>query len=312
MAWSTQAAGLAASAGFLIGVAQSATTYTVVFAALGKLIPDARRTWAMGVVAAAGSFGQFLMIPTASALIGGLGWFTTLLIFAAGAFLILPLGTALTQGVAHAKAGAGQTAGEALRQAFRDRSFVLLTAGYFVCGFQVVFIGVHFPTFLIDKGLGADIGVTALALIGLFNVFGSYGVGHLAAHFQKRYLLAAIYASRSVIIVAFLMLPLTPLTVYVFSSLIGLLWLSTVPPTNAIVAQIFGLRFFGMLSGITFFSHQVGSFLGVWLGGRLFDATGSYDIVWGICILLGVIAAALHLPIDERAPVPGPARQASA
>lgn len=307
MAYSTTGTGLAASAGLMIGIAQSGSTYSVVFAALGKLVPDAKRAWAMGVVAAAGSFGQFLMIPTASALIGGLGWFTTLLIFAGGAFLILPLGTALTLGIARAKVGAGQTAVEALREAWRDKSFLLLTAGYFVCGFQVVFIGVHFPTYLIDKGMGAEIGVTALALIGLFNVFGSYGVGHLSGRFHKRHLLAAIYFSRSIVISAFLVLPLTTVSVYIFSALIGLLWLSTVPPTNAIVAQIFGLRFFGMLSGVVFFSHQVGSFLGVWLGGRLFDAAGNYDTVWGICILLGVVAALLNLPIDERTPKPQPA-----
>ncbi len=302
MAYANTATGIAASAGLMIGIAQSGSTYSVVYAAMGKLLPDNKRAWSMGVVAAAGSFGQFLMIPTASALIGGLGWFGTLLIFAGGAFLILPLGTALTQGIVQQKVGAGQTAAQALREAGRDRSFLLLTAGYFVCGFQVVFIGVHFPTYLIDKGMGGEIGVTALALIGLFNVFGSYGVGHLAGHFQKRYLLAAIYFSRSVVISLFLLVPLTPLSVYVFSAVMGVLWLSTVPPTNAIVAQIFGQRFFGMLSGVVFFSHQVGSFAGVWLGGRLFDSTGNYDVVWGICILLGIVAALLNLPIDERHP----------
>ena len=302
MAFATTGVGMAASAGLLIGMAQSGSTYSVVYAAMGKLVPENRRTWSMGVVAAAGSFGQFLMIPTASSLIGGLGWFVTLLIFAASAFLIAPLGTALTRGLTVTKVGAGQTASEALREAFRDRSFLLLTAGYFVCGFQVVFIGVHFPSYLLDKGLGAETGVTALALIGLFNVFGSYGVGHLAGRFQKRYLLATIYFSRSVLITAFLLLPLTPWSVYVFSAIIGLLWLSTVSPTNAIVAQIFGLRYFGMLSGVVFFSHQVGSFMGVWLGGRLFDTTGSYDVVWIICIALGVVAGLLNLPVDERHP----------
>ena len=160
--------------------------------------------------------------------------------------------------------------------------------------------GVHFPTYLLDKGMSGNTGVTALALIGLFNVFGSYGVGHLAGRFQKRHLLAAIYFSRSIVISLFLALPLSTTSVYLFSAVMGLLWLSTVPPTNAIVAQIFGLRFFGMLSGLVFFSHQIGSFMGVWLGGRLFDSTGSYDIVWGICIALGVVAALLNLPVDER------------
>lgn len=300
MAYASTGTGLAASAGIMIGLAQSGSTFTVVFAALGKLVPEAKRAWAMGIVAAAGSFGQFLMIPAASSLIGGMGWLTTLLIFAGGALLIMPLGTALTQGLAQSRVGAGQTAVEALREATRDRSFLLLTAGYLVCGFQVVFIGVHFPTYLLDKGMSGEIGVTALALIGLFNVFGTYGVGHLAGRYPRRYLLAGIYFSRSAVISAFLLLPLSPLTVYLFAALMGLLWLSTVPPTNAIVSQIFGLRFFGMLSGLVFFSHQIGSFLGVWLGGRLFDANGNYDVVWGICIALGIVAALLNLPVDER------------
>jgi MFS family permease len=300
MAWSSTATGLTATTGLLIGAAQSGSTYSVVFAALGRLVPDSRRAWAMGIVAAAGSFGQFLMIPTASALLDNLGWFNTLLIFAVTAMLIIPLGSALTQGMTPAASSVGQTARQALWEAGRERSFLLLTAGYFVCGFQVVFIGVHFPTYLADKGLTGNVGVTALALIGLFNVFGSYGAGRLGSVFPKRHLLASIYFARSIAISLFLWLPLTPASVYVFSAVIGLLWLSTVPLTNAIVGQVFGVRFLGMLSGLVFFSHQIGSFLGVWLGGRLFDMNGSYDMVWTICIALGVLAALLNLPIDER------------
>ncbi|MBK6905925.1 MAG: MFS transporter [Rhodocyclaceae bacterium] len=300
MAWSSTATGLTATTGLLIGAAQSGSTYSVVFAALGRLVPDSRRAWAMGIVAAAGSFGQFLMILTASALLDNLGWFNTLLIFAVTAMLIIPLGSALTQGMTPAASSVGQTARQALWEAGRERSFLLLTAGYFVCGFQVVFIGVHFPTYLADKGLTGNVGVTALALIGLFNVFGSYGAGRLGSVFPKRHLLASIYFARSIAISLFLWLPLTPASVYVFSAVIGLLWLSTVPLTNAIVGQVFGVRFLGMLSGLVFFSHQIGSFLGVWLGGRLFDMNGSYDMVWTICIALGVLAALLNLPIDER------------
>ncbi len=300
MAYAATGTGLAASAGVLIGVAQSGTTYSVVFAALGKLVPDARRAWAMGLVAAAGSFGQFLMIPVASGLIGGMGWFGTLLVFAAGAFLIVPLGGMLTRGLVPNAAGAGQTAKQALSEAMGEKSYVLLVAGYFVCGFQVVFIGVHFPTYLLDKGMGPEIGMTALALIGLFNVFGSYYAGHLGARLPKRMVLAGIYLARSVAISLFLWAPLTPMSVYLFSAVIGVLWLSTVPLTNALIAQVFGVRYLGMLTGLVFFSHQVGSFLGVWLGGKLFDATGAYDTVWGICILLGVLSALVHLPIDER------------
>ncbi len=300
MAYAATGSGLAASAGLMIGAAQSGCTYSVVFAALGALVPAARRGWAMGVVAAAGSFGQFLMIPVASGLIGGMGWFGTLLVFAAGALLIIPLGGALTRGLVAAAASKGQTGREALHEAAREKGYLLLNLGYFVCGFQVVFIGVHFPTYLLDKGLGPEVGMTCLALIGLFNVFGSYGAGQLGNRFPKRLLLSAIYGARSIAIALFLWMPLTPASAYLFAATMGLLWLSTVPLTNALVAQVFGVRYLGMLSGLVFFSHQVGSFLGVWLGGRLFDATGSYDTIWGICILLGILSALIHLPIDER------------
>ncbi|WP_310449683.1 MFS transporter [Sulfuritalea sp.] len=300
MAYAATGSGLAASAGLMIGAAQSGCTYSVVFAALGSLVPAARRGWAMGVVAAAGSFGQFLMIPVASGLINGMGWFGTLLVFAAGSLLIIPLGGALTRGLVAAAASKGQTGREALHEAAREKGYLLLNLGYFVCGFQVVFIGVHFPTYLLDKGLGPEVGMTCLALIGLFNVFGSYGAGQLGNRFPKRLLLSAIYGTRSIAIALFLWMPLTPASAYLFAATMGVLWLSTVPLTNALVAQVFGVRYLGMLSGLVFFSHQVGSFLGVWLGGRLFDATGSYDTIWGICILLGVVAALCHLPIDER------------
>ena len=299
MAYAATGSGLAASAGLMIGAAQAGCTYSVVFAALGALVPAARRGWAMGVVAAAGSFGQFLMIPVASNLIGGLGWFGTLLIFAAGALLIIPLGSALTRGVVAAASSKGQTGREALHEAGREKGYLLLNLGYFVCGFQVVFIGIHFPTYLLGKGLGPEVGMTCLALIGLFNVFGSYSAGQLGNRFPKRLLLSAIYGTRSIAIALFLWMPLTPASAYLFAATMGLLWLSTVPLTNALVAQVFGVRYLGMLSGLVFFSHQVGSFLGVWLGGRLFDATGSYDMIWGICILLGVLSALVHLPIDE-------------
>lgn len=300
MAWSATGTGLAASAGLLIGMAQSGTTYSVVFAAMGRLVPQARLSWAMGLVGAAGSFGQFLMVPVAAGLIEGMGWFGTLVVFALAALLMVPLGASLTRGLTPAAAHAGQSAKAALHEATGDRSFQLLALGFFVCGFQVVFIGVHLPAYLLDKGLSANVGMTALALIGLFNIVGTYGYGHLGSRFPKRMLLASIYFLRSIGVTVFLLAPLTPLTVYLFAAFIGLLWLSTVPLTNAIVGHIFGMRYFGMLSGFVFFSHQVGSFLGVWLGGKLFDATGSYDLVWGIVIALGVIAAIAHLPIDER------------
>lgn len=300
MAWSSTGTGLSASAGLLIGMAQSGTTYSVVFAAMGRIVPPARLSWAMGVAGAAGSFGQFLMVPVAAGLIDGMGWFGTLLVFAAAAMLLVPLGAALTRGLTPAAAHAGQSAKAALSEAMGERSFQLLALGFFVCGFQVVFIGVHLPAYLLDRGLSANVGMTALALIGLFNIAGTYGYGHLGNRYPKRLLLASIYLMRSVAVTVLLLVPLTPLSVYAFACVIGLLWLPTVPLTNAIVGHVFGMRYFGMLSGFVFFSHQVGSFLGVWLGGKLFDATGSYDLVWGIVIALGVIAALAHLPIDER------------
>ena len=300
MAWAASGTGLAASAGLLIGLAQSGTTYSVVFSAMSRLLPPARISWAMGIVAAAGSFGQFLMVPVGAGMIGGIGWFGTLLGFAALALAMVPLSGALTRGLRPGAAHAGQSAMAALREALGERSFLLLATGYFVCGFQVVFLGVHLPSYLLDKGFSANLGMTSLALIGLFNIAGTFLVGHCGTIYPKRFLLAFIYAMRSVVIVAFLLAPLTPLSVYLFSAAIGMLWLSTVPPTNAIVAQVFGVRYFGMLSGFVFLSHQVGSFLGAWLGGKLFDATGSYDLVWGICIALGIIAALANLPIDER------------
>jgi MFS family permease len=279
MAWAQSATGFAASAGVLIGLAHSGTTYSVVFSALGKQVPAERRSWAMGVVAAAGSFGQFAMVPGASGLIDALGWVQALVLLAAASLLILPLGGLLARGVAGVSAGGGQSAREAFMEAVGERGFLLLTAGYFVCGFQVVFIAVHFPAYLLDKGLSGNVGMTALALIGLFNIFGTYSAGLLGARVPKRYVLTAIYLARSVAISVFLWAPLSALSVYVFASVMGFLWLSTVPLTNGIVAQVFGVRFLGMLSGLVFFSHQIGSFLGVWLGGKLFDVSGSYDAV---------------------------------
>jgi predicted MFS family arabinose efflux permease len=290
-----------ASAGVLIGIAQAGTTYAVIYGVIGRNVPAEKRSWAMGVAAAAGSFGQFLMVPVENGLIGGLGWQGALVALAAAALIIVPLAIGLREpGFAAGAATPQQSIGQALREAFAYPSFRLLMAGYFVCGFQVVFIGVHMPSYLKDHGLTPDVATTALALIGLFNVFGTYGAGVLGARLPKRLILSAIYALRAVAIVIFLGVPLTPWSVYLFSAVMGLLWLSTVPPTNSIVAQIFGVRYLAMLSGFTFFSHQIGSFLGAWLGGRLYDTTGSYDVVWWIAIALGIAAGLINLPIDER------------
>ena len=302
------------TAGLLIGAAQAGTTYAVVYGVIGRQIPAERRSWAMGVAAAAGSFGQFLMVPVEGWLISGFGWQQALLILGAAVLLIMPLALFLRE--PGFRGGAApkreQTIGQALREAFGYRSFQLLMAGYFVCGFQVVFIGVHMPSYLKDHGLSPQVASYALAIIGLFNVIGTYAAGALGQRLAKRHILAFIYLARSVAIVVFLWAPLTPTSVYVFSAVMGVLWLSTVPPTNAMLAQIFGVAHMSMLGGFVFFSHQIGSFMGVWLGGVLYDRTGSYDVVWYISIALGVFAALVNLPVRESAIERGPQRVGAA
>ena len=293
----------ALSTGVLIGIAQAGTTYAVVYGVIGRNVSAERRSWAMGITAAAGSFGQFLMVPTEGFLISQFGWQQALVLLGGAALLMVPLAWGLREpafadgGVVHRD----QSIAQALREAFKYPSFRLLMAGYFVCGFQVVFIGVHMPSYLKDKGLSPQVASYALALIGLFNVFGTYAAGVLGQKLAKRKILAFIYLARAVAITVFLLAPLTPVSVYIFASVMGLLWLSTVPPTNAIVAQIFGVAHLSMLGGFVFFSHQIGSFMGVWLGDVLYDRTGSYDIVWYIAIALGVFAALINLPVKETA-----------
>jgi predicted MFS family arabinose efflux permease len=293
------------SAGLLIGIAQSGTTYAVVYGVIGRNIDPARRSWAMGVAASAGSFGQFLMVPVESWLITHLGWQGALFALGGLALAIMPLALGLREqrGPVTASSEPRQSAGAALREAMGHRSFQLLMAGYFVCGFQVVFIGVHMPSYLKDAGMAPGVATVALALIGLLNVAGTYWAGVLGQTRPKRHILATIYFSRSVAITLFLLVPLTPWSVYIFSAVMGLLWLSTVPPTNAVVAQMFGVRHLSMLGGFIFLSHQLGSFMGVWLGGRLYDANGSYLPVWWIAVALGVVAGLLNLPVRETAVV---------
>ena len=289
------------TAGVLIGAAQAGTTYAVIYGIIGRNISANKRSWAMGVAAAAGSFGQFLMVPIESFLINNIGWQQALLILAGAVLLIMPLALGLREGgfAGGQATKRDQTIVQALREAFKYPSFQLLMAGYFVCGFQVVFIGVHMPSYLKDKGLSPQVAGYALALIGLFNVFGTYAAGALGERLAKKNILAFIYFARAVVITVFIAAPLSPMSVYIFASVMGLLWLSTVPATNAAVAQIFGVAHLSMLSGFVFFSHQIGSFLGVWLGGVLYDKTGSYDVVWYITIALGVFAGLINLPVRE-------------
>jgi MFS family permease len=312
MAMSTAGWQFALATGLFIGLAQGCTTFSIVFGVVSRIFPPERRSMALGLSSAAGSFGQFAMLPYTGTLISQLGWFNALLILAVSAALIAPLASALVE--KRPKSGSSapaQSVGEAVREAFAHKSFLLLTAGYFVCGFQLAFITVHFPAYLLDKGLSANVGMFALALVGLFNIFGSFASGALGAKYTKKYLLSGIYFLRSITIVLFIMAPVSEVSVYLFSAAIGVLWLSTVPLTNGVIGGIFGVAYMSTLSGFVFFSHQIGSFIGVWLGGYLFDTTGSYQVVWLISIALGIFAALVNLPIEERlierAPVPRPA-----
>ena len=311
MALATQGWQFTLAAGILVGAAQSATTYAVIYGVIGRNVVPERRAWAMGVVGAAGSFGQFAMVPLEGWMISHWGWQMALLVLAACCLLMLPLSRGLNERVTPAAGQGEQTMRQALKEALRYPSFQLLTAGYFVCGFQVVFIGIHMPSYLRDAGLEPGVAGTALALIGLFNIFGTYIAGSLAQKGSKKMILAGIYLARAVAITVFLLVPLSAWSVYVFAAVMGLLWLSTVPVTNATVAHIFGVKYLSMLGGSVFFSHQLGSFAGVWLGGYLYDRTGSYDVVWYIAIGLGVFAALVNLPVREapivRHPIPAQA-----
>jgi len=292
------------SAGVLIGFGLAGCSFTLVIGAFGKLMPEQWRTLAFGAGTAAGSFGQFLFSPLAVALIDQVGWQNTLLIFAVILLSILPLSIALAAPPATAGTGSRtaprQSIRQALSEAFGHRSYVLLVLGYFTCGFQLFFIAVHLPAYLIDRGLPAAIGGWTLAIIGLFNIVGSVGSGWLANLMPKRFILSAIYFSRSIAILIFILLPPSPVATLIFGAVIGVLWLSTVPPTSALVALMFGSRWLTMLLGVAFFSHQVGGFLGVWLGGVLFERTGSYDLIWWGAIFFGVMSAIINLPIVEK------------
>lgn len=301
MAWAPTPLWFTLFTGVLIGLAQSGTTYAVIYGVIGRNVPAEKRSWAMGVGGAAGSLGQFMMVPIEGWLLSMAGWQGALWILAAACLLMIPLAMGLREPALQGgqPLHREQTIWQALSEALRYPSFLWLMAGYFVCGFQVVFIGVHLPSYLKDHGLAPQVASFALALIGLFNVLGTYASGALGQRYPKKLILAGIYLCRSVAITAFLLLPLTPTSVYVFSAVMGVLWLSTVPATTASVAQIFGVAHLSMLSGFVFLSHQVGSFMGVWLGGLLYDRTGNYDIVWMIAIALGVMAALANLPVRE-------------
>ena len=317
MTHATSGSMLDLSAGVLLGFGLAGSSFMVVLAAFGKLLPPHWRSTAFGLGTAAGSFGQFLYSPIAVLLMDSYGWQQTLVIFAVSMFAVLPLSLALATPrmqtpTAKQQRGPGADSPQSLRQAlgeaFGDRSYVLLVLGFFTCGFQLQFITVHLPAYLVDRGLSATVGGWTIAAIGLFNIIGSIASGWLGDRMPKRYLLSVIYFVRAAAILAFISFPVTPVSCVVFGATMGLMWLSTVPPTNGIISVLFGTQWLATLSGVAFFSHQVGGFLGVWLGGIMFERSGSYNAVWWLAILFGLLSALINLPIVEK-PVPRVAAQ---
>jgi predicted MFS family arabinose efflux permease len=287
----------------LVGVALAGSGFSVVLGAIGRAAPPEKRSMALGIITAGGSFGQFAVVPYAHLLIEALDWRMALVGLAITSLLMLPLIGPVAKVGNVAPAGAPQTLRQALDEALRHKGFWLLTAGFFVCGFQVVFVATHLPAFLADRGMPTWVGAWTLALVGLFNIIGSYGCGMLGGRYSKKNLLALLYSLRSLVFILFMVMPLSEFSVLLFGALLGLLWLGTVPLTSGLVAYIFGPVYMSMLYGIVFLSHQVGSFLGAWMGGYFYDVFGSYDAMWWFCVVLGFAASVLHFPIAER-PVP--------
>ena len=300
MAYSTGPLAFDLAAGLLVGLGLACTGFGVVLAVVARAFPPQRRSVAVGIAGACGSFGQFAMLPWGQAMISQIGWLNALLVLGASAFLMLPLAAALA-GRNPAAEESNLSIGAALAEAMAHRGFWLLTASFFVCGFQTIFVMTHLPAYLVDRGLSATEGMAALATIGLFNIVGSYAAGALGARYSKKMLLASIYAIRALAIALFIATPLTPAGMYFFAAVLGFTWLGTIPLTNSLVGQIFGVKYLSTLFSIAFLGHQLGAFAGAWAGGAVFDLTGSYGPVWLAAIALSVVAAALCVPIDERA-----------
>ncbi|WP_299908648.1 MFS transporter [uncultured Paracoccus sp.] len=298
----SSALGLNLTLGGLVGISMAGVTFVVAIGAAVRAVPPERRGLAAGIVTAGGSVGQFLLVPVAQGLIGAFGWRETLMIYAGLAAVMVALAIGIAgrpAAPATIQAAPAQGLGEALREAAGHSGFWLLNAGFFVCGFHVAFIGTHLPAFLVDKGLDPSIGARALALVGLFNILGSYVFGMSADSWRKKHVLAAIYLGRAVVMALFLAFPITPLSATLFACAMGFLWLGTVPLTSGLVGQIFGIRHMSMLFGIVFLSHQVGSFFGAWGAGYAYRVTGSYDLAWQLSIVIAVLAAALNWPIKD-------------
>jgi MFS family permease len=300
MAYAATPATLHLTAGVLIGLGLAGSSFTIVISAFGKLMPEQWRSVAFGAGTAAGSFGQFVFSPLAVVLLTSYGWESTLAIFAVMVLLIVPLSLPLATPPLSQGLKRQQSVTEALTEAFGHRSYVLLMLGYFTCGFQTFFMGVHLPSYLADRGLSLELGGWTLAIIGLFNIVGSLGSGWLGNMMPKRFILAGIYFGRSLAIILYIILPPSSAATLIFGAVMGVLWLSTIPPTSSLVAIMFGERWLAMLLGVAFVSHQLGGFLGVWLGGFLFEQTKSYDAVWWLAILFGLLSAVINLPIVEK------------
>jgi MFS family permease len=303
MAAATNGTTLALTGGVLIGLGLSGGSFTIVIAAFARLVDEERRSWAMGLATAMGSLGQFVFAPLGQGFISAYGPAAALVLIGGCVALVPVLAAALSGGDGGAEAARQEPGSMAMREALTHPSYLLLTSGFFVCGFHIAFVSTHLPPYLTDLGLGTGLAAWALALIGLFNVVGAYSAGVLGGIYSRRLLLSGIYASRAAAFALFVVLPATPATVLLFAAAIGLLWLSTVPLTSGLIAVMFGTRHLGLLFGVVFLSHQVGAFVGVWLGGAVYDATGAYDAMWWASIALGMAAAIVHLPISER-PVP--------
>jgi predicted MFS family arabinose efflux permease len=296
----SQGAGLLVFGNVMIGIALAAAGFSTVLGAAARAAPPEKRSMALGLMAAGGSFGQFAVVPYGHVLLDSFGWQMALLVMAASTLSVIPLSMGVAGGAAPAKGPGAQTLGEALAEAFRHSGFWLLVAGFFVCGFHVAFVVTHMPAYLADKAMPAWLGAWSLSLVGLFNIAGSWGCGYLGGKYRKKWLLSALYAGRALVFLIFILMPLSNVSVLLFAASLGLLWLGTVPLTSGLVAQIFGPTYMSMLYGIVFLSHQVGSFFGAWLGGRLFDMTGSYTAMWWLSVALGVFSALVHLPILDR------------
>ena len=289
------------AAGVCIGIGLSGTTFGVVYGALSRQVAPERRSWALGLSGAIGGFAQFAMVPAAHQILSAWGWRGALLALSVVMLLVLPCALPLrSRPDTSAAAEVDMPLSAALREAFRHPGFWMLNLGFLACGFQLAFIATHLPAYLLDRGMGPAHAVTALALIALTNVLGTYGCGLLGASHRRKKLLAGIYLLRTAAMALFVLLPLTPTSLYVFAAVMGFVWLGTAPLTNGLVSQVFGVRYITTLFGFVFFGHQLGSFLGVWMGSHLFEATRSYELIWCVAMALGVVAAALHWPIDDR------------